>query len=243
MDELSAIFRDIQDGKPVNSAELLPKVYEELHRIARAMFARESPGHTLQATAVVHEAYLRLLERLEAVEDGKRNSTVKISRDETDADNRLGVDDQCHDHSTLSSSGDRQSDADESVPSSDVFTSTWNSKSHFFAAAAEAMRRVLIDYARQKKRLKRGGDRQRVEFEPADLIVNAAPEDLIALNDALSLLETQDPIKASVVKLRYFTGLSVEETAAILNISTASVKRYWAYSKAWLRREMERDLE
>lgn len=101
------------------------------------------------------------------------------------------------------------------------------------------MRRILIDAARRKKRLKRGGDRKRVDFDPAELLVTVPPDDLLALDEALQLLEEHDQVKANVVKLRYFAGLSVEETAKLLGISTATVKRYWAYSKAWLRREMD----
>ncbi len=179
------------DSVETNSEQLFESVYGELKSLAAALMARESPGRTLQATALVHEVYMRLITQL---------------------DNASGRD-----------KGD--------LP--------WPSRAAFFGAAAESMRRILIDSARRRKRIKRGGDRERVELRAEDLIVSAPPDDLLALDEALQKLEQADSKKADVVKLRYFAGLSVEETALALELSTATVKRYWAYSKAWLAREID----
>ncbi len=204
MPSLFEILRDIDSGTDCDSEVLVRQVYDEVHQLARAMIARESPGDTLQATALVHEVYLRLLRQFEgSSDDGQKDG------EPTDQ---------------------------ETVPAN-----AFRSRAQFFGAAAEAMRRILIESARRKKRLKRGGDRNRIELHPDELMVNAPPDDLLALDEALLQLETVDKVKADVVKLRYFAGLSVEETAASLDISTATVKRYWAYSKAWLRREIVRE--
>jgi len=174
----------IAGGDSKAARDLLPIVYEHLRNLARAQMAREKQGHTLQPTALVHEAYLRL------VGDGD----VK-----------------------------------------------WNSRAHFFGAAAQAMRRILVEAARTRKQAKRGGGRERVEMNDD---VASVPDpnniDHIALDDALSKLEDVDKRKADVVMLRYFAGLGVDETAAALNVSTATVKNDWAYAKAWLYKEMSR---
>lgn len=166
------------DGPRPTSAELLPLVYDELRKLAAARLAQESPGQTLQATALVHEAYLR-------VGGGRADST-------------------------------------------------WQSRAHFFGAAAEAMRRILIDAARRKGRQKRGGDHHRIEFSLVEPAVEDANFDLLALNDALTEFSARDPIKAELVKLRYFAGLTLDEAAATLDISTATADRYWKYARAWL---------
>jgi RNA polymerase sigma factor (TIGR02999 family) len=164
-------------GDPSAAAELLPLVYDELRTLAAARLAAEVPGQTLQATALVHEAYVRLVD----------------------------------------------------VPESQA----WNSRGHFFAAAAEAMRRILVDAARRKRRLKHGGDRRRIDLD--DVAANSEPrEDLLALDDALSRLSQEDPAKAELVKLRYFAGLTLEEAAACQGISPATAKRRWAVARAWL---------
>lgn len=181
--------------------EWLLAFYDELRRMAQSMLAHESPGQTLQATALVHEAFVRLTGR-----------DLGTSKTETEA--------EC-----------------ESTLASPV---AWENRGHFFASAAETMRRVLIDRARQKKAAKRGGANQRVDLELHDWVSNSTPSETIALDDALTALEEANGEKANVVKLRYFVGLSVEETATAMGISTATVKRHWAYSKAWLRREMGR---
>jgi RNA polymerase sigma factor (TIGR02999 family) len=160
------------------AAELLPLVYDELRRLAAGHVARERPGQTLQATALVHEAYLRLV------------------------------------------------GPDPGQP--------WNSRAHFFAAAAEAMRRILVEAARRKGRLKHGGGRRRIALEDAPADLNRRADDLLALDDALAALAREDPAKADLVKLRYFAGLTLEEAAACRGISLATAKRHWAVARTWL---------
>jgi RNA polymerase sigma factor (TIGR02999 family) len=161
--------------------QLLPLVYEELRRLAAARMASESLGHTLQPTALVHEAWLRL----------------------AGSDNR------------------------------------WNDRTHFFAAAAEAMRRILVDNARRKQAQRRGAGKQRVDLSD-NFIASAPPDDqLLAVNDALDKFTAQDEQKAELVKLRYFIGMTIEETAQALDISEATAKRHWAYARAWLAREIK----
>jgi RNA polymerase sigma factor (TIGR02999 family) len=181
MSEVTRILSAIDQGDPHAAAQLLPLVYDELRRLAAQKLARENPGQTLQATALVHEAYLRLVD----------------------------MDQARH----------------------------WDSRGHFFAAAAEAMRRILIDQARRKHSRKRGGRRQRVELDAGAL--RAAPEeapaeDLLALDEALQQFESEDPLRARLVKLRYFGGLSLAEAAAALGISAATAKRHWVYARSWL---------
>ena len=167
------------DGGDCNAAAaLLPLVYDQLRRLARRQLRRERPDHTLQATALVHEAYLRLVEP-----------------------SRL-----------------RQ----------------WQGRWHFFAAAAEAMRRILVDNARGKARLKRGSGRRPLRLDEVELIVGDSHQDLLALDEALAEFEADQPQKAQLVKLRYFAGLTVEESAQALGISVATAARHWAYARAWL---------
>jgi RNA polymerase sigma factor (TIGR02999 family) len=179
MSEVTRILAAIGDGDPQASAQLLPILYSELRRLAAQKLAQEKPGQTLQATALVHEAYLRLL-------------------------------------------GPAGADA------------RWNSRGHFFAAAAEAMRRILIENARRKQRIKYGGEQHRVDLEEACCVSDAASDELLALDEALTKLATEAPAKAELVKLRYFAGLTIDEAAAATDISPATAKRYWAYSRAWL---------
>jgi RNA polymerase sigma factor (TIGR02999 family) len=183
MTDVTRILSAIEQGDPHAAAELLPLVYDELRRLAAERMAHERPGQTLQATALVHEAYLRLVASPER-------------------------------------------DFGESAPQ-------WNSRGHFFAAAAEAMRRILIDSARRKRRPKHGGHLQRVDLDDA---VEAAqvPDHLLALDEALTRLAAAEPAKAELVKLRYFAGLSLEDAAACLRISRATAKRYWVVARAWL---------
>ncbi len=169
-------------GDPKPARELLPLVYKELRRLAAQRLAREAPGQTLQATALVHEAYLRL----------------------------IGGD------------ADRQ----------------WAGRGHFFAAAAEAMRRILVENARRRHRLKRGGDRARVDLVDADPAAPQTDDDLLALDEALVRLARNDPIKAELVQLRVFAGLTNVQAAEILGLSTSTTDRYWAYARAWLRVEI-----
>jgi RNA polymerase sigma factor (TIGR02999 family) len=179
--ELTVILQRLEQGDPHAANELLPLVYEELRKLAAQKVARESPGQTLQATALVHEAWLR-----------------------------LGGDDQ----------------------------PTWDNRGHFFAAAAEAMRRILIDNARRKNCLCHGGAAQRVNLDGLDLAASVDDEQLLALNEALDRLAEHDAEKAQVVKLRFFAGLTNQQAAQVLGVSEPTVKRHWAYARAWLFREM-----
>jgi RNA polymerase sigma factor (sigma-70 family) len=197
MNNVTRILSSINSGDPRAAEELLPLVYDELRKLATARLAQEKPGQTLQATALVHEAYLRVVASPGVATPGVASPGRKSG---------------------------------ESSP-------CWDSRRHFFAAAAEAMRRILIDQARRKLSAKRGGDRKRVPLE--DFAPLAGPqgelvEDLLALDEALTQLEEEDPIKAQLVKLRYFTGASLEETAQLMDISSATAKRYWIYARSWL---------
>lgn len=183
--DVSTILYAIEGGDPKASAELLPIVYEQLRALAAKRISSESPGQTLQATALVHEAYVRLV----------GNHNVR-----------------------------------------------WDSRAHFFAAAAEAMRRILIDRARAKNREKRGGGRrQRFDLSSADLSIDGVPDEILDLDEALQKLAAEDPIKAELVKLKFFGGMSMREAADFLGISTTTGDRYWAYARAFLFAEM-RDL-
>jgi RNA polymerase sigma factor (TIGR02999 family) len=168
----------IEQGDPAAAAQLLPLVYEELRNLAVHRLKHEKPGQTLQSTALVHEAYLRLVDVREAQQ--------------------------------------------------------WNSRGHFFAAAAEAMRRLLVERARRKKRVRHGGGRHRVDLDTELYVSGDEDESLLALDDALSRLAAEEPEAAEVVKLRYFAGLTIEETAAAMAISVRTVHRHWTYARAWL---------
>jgi len=178
MREVTRILSAIEQGDPAAAELLLPLVYDELRRLAAQKLSQESPGQTLEATALVHEAYLRLVD----VDDAQ----------------------------------------------------SWNSRGHFFAAAAEAMRRILIENARRKQSLKRGGACRRLDLDEAAACGEGPAEELLALSEALDRLAAEDPRKAELVKLRYFAGLSVREAATALGISRATADRYWAYAKVWL---------
>jgi RNA polymerase sigma factor (TIGR02999 family) len=182
MNDVTRILSAIEQGDPQAAGQLLPLVYDELRRLAAQKLAGEAPGHTLQATALVHEAYLRLV---------------------GPEDNPL-----------------------------------WESRGHFFAAAAEAMRRILVESARRRGRQKRGGGRPRVDLLEADLTVDDPPDEMLAVDDALERLEAEDPQAAELVKLRYFAGLSVEEAAQALGMSRATAYRHWSYARAWVRCEV-----
>jgi RNA polymerase sigma factor (TIGR02999 family) len=178
MTDVTRLLSAIEQGDSHAARQLLPLVYDELRQLAAQKLAHERPSQTLQATALVHEAYLRL----------------------------VGPGDEPR----------------------------WDGRAHFFAAAAEAMRRILVESARRKHRLKRGGDRQRVDLQVVEAASAGPSEDLLALDEALELLAAEDRQKAELVKLRYFAGLSVEEAARCLGISRATADRYWAYARAWL---------
>jgi RNA polymerase sigma factor (TIGR02999 family) len=178
MSEVTYILSAIEAGDPQAAEQLLPLVYDELRRLAAQRLAGEGPGHTLQPTALVHEAYLKL----------------------------VGPEPQ----------------------------RPWNGRVHFFAAAAEAMRRILIDHARRKHRARRGGGRKRVELRDIDRAVEEGGDDLLALDEALSRLAAASPRKAELVRLRYFAGLTLEQAAELLGISRATADRHWAFARAWL---------
>ena len=185
MSDVTRILSRIESGDPRAAEELLPLVYDALRRLAAHKMTQESPDHTLQPTALVHEAYVRLVDR-----DAARK---------------------------------------------------WDNRGHFFAAAAEAMRRILIEEARRKQSLRRGGGLVRIEFDPdiaAEEVADSAR--LLALDEALQKLAATDPDSAELVKLRYFAGMTVEEAARLLDISPRTAKRNWSYARAWLQREMER---
>jgi RNA polymerase sigma factor (TIGR02999 family) len=187
MSEVTHILNAIEQGDPHAAGQLLPLVYDELRKLAAAKFGQEKAGQTLQPTALVHEAYLRL----------------------------VGAEQAQH----------------------------WNSRGHFFAAAAEAMRRILVERARKRGRLKRGGDRQRLDLDALQLAVPEVADELLALDEALADLALKHPDKAELVKLRYFAGLTVAEAAQALGISTSTADRHWTYARAWLYRRIVGDAE
>jgi RNA polymerase sigma factor (TIGR02999 family) len=181
MSEVTRILTAIEQGDTQAVDELLPAVYKELRVLAAHKLAREAPGHTLQPTALVHEAYLRLA-RAEA--------------------------------------------------------EPYSNRSHFFVAAAEAMRRILIDNARRKQRIKRGGDRQRQELDDQVLAFDGPSDDLLALDEAMNKLAEKEPQVAELVKLHYFAGLTLEQAGVVLNVTRRTANRYWSFARAWLYKEM-----
>ncbi len=182
MDAITQVLNAIEQGDPRAASQLLPLVYEELRELAAAKLAQEKPGQTLQATALVHEAYVRL----------------------------------------VGGAADRG----------------WDGRGHFFAAAAEAMRRILIERARHKNSRKAGGGRRRVDLNEIELTLDGPHFELLALDDALRELERKDPRKAGVVKLRFFAGLTTAQAAAALGVSTSTAENDWAYARSWLRLRM-----
>ena len=185
MNDVTRVLSAIEQGDPKATEQLLPLVYDELRKLAAQKLAQEKPGQTLQATALVHEAYMRLVDRDTA--------------------------------------------------------QRWDSRGHFFAAAAEAMRRILVENARRKAGPKAGGDRQRVDLDAIEPPIEGPRVELIALDEALTVLEAKDRRKADVVRLRFFAGLSIEQTAQALGISAATANNDWSYAKSWLRLAMLRD--
>jgi len=184
MSDVTRILSAIEHGDPQAAAQLLPLIYNELRKLAAQRLSREKPGQTLQATALVHEAYLRL----------------------------VGSSDQ-----------------------------RWDSRGHFFAAAAEAMRRILVESARHKASQKAGGDWQRVEISDVEIAAPSPGVDVLALSDALAMLEARDPRKAALVKLRYFAGLTNHQAATLLGISSTTADNDWAYAKSWLKIQLSPD--
>jgi RNA polymerase sigma factor (TIGR02999 family) len=186
MSEVTRLLSDIGTGDPRAAEQLLPLVYENLRQLAASKLAHERPGQTLQATALVHEAWLRL------------------------------------------------AGPDASKP--------WNGRGHFFGAAAEAMRRILVDRARQKARLRHGGALQRVDFSHVTLATEDSDETVLAIHEALERLAAHSPQQAAIVKLRYFTGLEHAEIAEVLEVSEPTVRRHWAFARAWLYAELKQSL-
>jgi RNA polymerase sigma factor (TIGR02999 family) len=180
--DVTRILESIQGGDPKASEELLPLVYEELRKLAASKMAREGQEHTLQATALVHEAWLALI-------------------------------------------------GDENVK--------WEGRAHFFGAAAEAMRRILINNARKRRAPLHGGGQQRLDIQEIELAGAKKDDEMLAVDEALEKFALHDPVKAELVKLKYFAGLNNEEAAAVLGVSEPTVKRYWAYAKAWLLASIE----
>ena len=185
MTQVTQILSAIEQGDPLAAEQLLPLVYDELRKLAAQKLAQEKPGQTLQATALVHEAYLRL-------------------------------------------TGDQPERTNDQGPVQ------WDSRRHFFAAAAEAMRRILIDGARRKRTEKHGGGLQRINLDNVDVAADARSPDLLAIDEALTKLAAEDPLKAQLVNLRYFAGLSVQEAADAMGISRATADRYWSYARTFL---------
>jgi RNA polymerase sigma factor (TIGR02999 family) len=183
MNEVTRILSAIDSGDPHAAEQLLPLVYQELRQLAAQKLAQEKPGQTLEATALVHEAYLRLVEGQQA--------------------------------------------------------QRWNSRGHFFAAAAEAMRRILVDSARSKQSLKRGARRQRQPLDEASLVAPRVDEDILAVNEALDQLATTDPEAAELVKLRFFAGLTSEQAAEALGVSARTAERMWAYARSFLLKQLK----
>jgi RNA polymerase sigma factor (TIGR02999 family) len=183
MSDVTQILSQMDSNDPAAAQQLLPLVYDELRKLAAARLAQEKPGQTLQATALVHEAYVRLI--------GPGGGAP-----------------------------------------------AFDSRGHFFAAAAEAMRRILVECARRKQRLKHGGDLERLDVELTDLPTRMGADDLIALDEALQRLQQEDPIKARLVTLRYFAGLTIEQASEVLGISRVTAFRYWTFARAWLHREI-----
>jgi RNA polymerase sigma factor (TIGR02999 family) len=183
MSDVTHILSQIESGDPAAAEQLLPLVYDELRRLAAAKIAHEKPGQTLQATALVHEAYIRLVDVAKAQH--------------------------------------------------------WDSRRHFFSAAAESMRRILVERARRKGRLKRGGEQNRIPLGDVEIAIEGSSLDLLALDEALRNLAAESPDLAEIVQLRFFAGLSHEEIAEMLGVSTITVKRHWRYARVWLLKQME----
>ena len=183
MTEVTKILSQIEDGEPDAAEKLLPLVYAELRKLAANKLASEKPGQTLQATALVHEAFIRLV-----ASDGNLR---------------------------------------------------WNGRGHFFGAAAEAMRRILIDRARDKKRLKRNGKKRRIDLSVIEIALDTPSEELLALNEALERLTAEYPDCGEIVKLKFFAGLSLSESASLLGIPRRSIDRKWAFARAWLHRNLK----
>ena len=183
MPDVTEILNAIEDGDPSAADELLPLIYDELRKLAAARMAQESPDHTLQATALVHEAYLRLVD------------VHKVQK--------------------------------------------WDSRGHFYSAAAEAMRRILVDAARHRQSLKAGGGHTRIDLDQAEVAFNPPPDEILALDDALTKLAVDDPLASELTKLRLFAGLTIDDAAAVVGMSRTTAFRQWAYAPAFLLAEFQ----
>ena len=188
MHPITQLLNAVEQGDPMAASELLPLLYQELRQLAAQKLALEKPGQTLQATALVHEAYLRLVAR-----PGRERGEVEPQ---------------------------------------------WNSRGHFFRAAAEAMRRILVEQARRKGRVKHGAGRHRLDLDDASPAVVPPGDDLLAVDEALTRLAERDPVRAELVKLRFFAGLTMPEAAAVLGVSLATAERYWVFARTWLCAEL-----
>ena len=206
MSDVTRILSQIESGDPQAAEQLLPLVYDELRKLAAARLVHEKPGQTLQATALVHEAYLRL------VGPGVGSQESRVDRQSSKV---VG----------------QKSESRSPTPG-------FSSRGHFFAAAAEAMRRILVEQARRKGRLRHGGGQQRIDLDSQAEVGEAPDENLVALDEALQRLEQEEPQAAAVVKLRYFAGLTIEEAAQALGISVRTANRHWAYARAWLYQQL-----
>ena len=210
MNEVTRILSQIESGDPSAAEQLLPLVYDELRKLAVAKLAHEKPGQTLQATALVHEAYLRLV----GGGQGARDSRLEAR------------------------GGNSESPPLEPTP--EPRTPSFSSRSHFFAAAAESMRRILVERARRRKRVRHGGDLQRRDAAEAELVADERLAEILKVDAALDELAEQDPRAAELVKLRFFVGMTADEAATALDVSTRTLERTWVYAKAWLREALSR---
>jgi RNA polymerase sigma factor (sigma-70 family) len=207
MSDVTQILSQIESGDPTAAEKLLPLVYDELRKLAAARLVHEKPGQTLQATALVHEAYLRL------VSPGIRSQGSEVGGESPATVN--------------------------ATPGSCPLTPNFSTRGHFFAAAAEAMRRILVENARRKQAEKRGGNAVRHDVHEIEIVADEIPEDLIALDLALRELAAIDKLAADLVHLRYFAGLSIPEAADALDVSPRTASRLWSYARAWLRLKVE----
>jgi DNA-directed RNA polymerase specialized sigma24 family protein len=208
MSDVTRILSQIESGDPAAASQLLPLVYDELRKMAAAKLAQEKPGQTLQATALVHEAYLRLV-----------GPAGPAGQDP-------------------GASGQEPGDSDLAPGSRPLAPGSFSSRGHFFGAAAEAMRRILVENARSRGRLKRGGQRQRVDLDSSCQMQPPPSLDILALDEALAKLALAEPVKAELVKLRYFAGLTMPQAAAALGVSLATAERYWTFARSWLYSEL-----
>jgi RNA polymerase sigma factor (sigma-70 family) len=239
MSDVTQILAQIELGDPAAASQLLPLVYDELRRLARAKLGHEKPGQTLQATALVHEAYLRLVGPAGPVES-EVAVDAEIGQEMSEVGGQTSAVGPTSDLRSPTSDL-RPPTSGTLAPSPEPRAPSFSSRGHFFAAAAEAMRRILVESARRKNRLKRGGDLARQPLEEDEIAMPEVAEDLEELDAALDRLAAKDARKAELVKLRYFAGLTQEHAAEALGISVSTADRDWSYARAWLFREMTKN--